>query len=283
MANTLSYDVTQTAATNPITSAPAAGGSLGKDEFLQLLVTQLKYQDPMKPMEDTQFISQMAQFSSLEQMQNLNNSFTTNKALGMIGKSIISIDAEGKEIKGIVDSVKVSGSKAYAVVDGADISIDSIKEIYDAVVNKTEEATESTETAKEELIDLSKYTGLIDKSVNAIVKGVTDDGVYQLTGDVNAVSIIQNQPIITLNGINAKIDSLVLGDQSEVVTSTKDYIQSKLGSEMTAVVVDEAGNKTQITGKISLVSGDDANPDVVFNGVMTTVDSIYQIMSGDGQ
>lgn len=56
----------------------AKNNDLDKDAFLRLLVTQLRSQDPLSPMEDREFIAQMAQFSSLEQMQNLNEAFTNN-------------------------------------------------------------------------------------------------------------------------------------------------------------------------------------------------------------
>lgn len=59
--------------------------TMGKDEFLNLLVTQLKNQDPMNPMQDKEFIAQMAQFSSLEQMQNMSK-ITEEGFKGLTGK-----------------------------------------------------------------------------------------------------------------------------------------------------------------------------------------------------
>ncbi len=61
----------------------AESNDLDKDAFLKLLVTQLQNQDPLSPMEDREFIAQMAQFSSLEQMQNLNETVKTNQATMM--------------------------------------------------------------------------------------------------------------------------------------------------------------------------------------------------------
>lgn len=68
---------------------------LGKNEFLQLLIAQLTHQDPTSPMEDTEFISQMAQFTSLEQMMNMNETLT--KVGELMGKSE-AITAVGKKV-----------------------------------------------------------------------------------------------------------------------------------------------------------------------------------------
>ncbi|MDR1933509.1 MAG: flagellar hook assembly protein FlgD [Spirochaetales bacterium] len=84
-----------------------AKDSLDKEDFLKILVTQLTHQDPTQPMEDREFIAQMAQFSSLEQMTNLNREFSRvagimamGQATALIGK-MVDIDViEGKDTAG---------------------------------------------------------------------------------------------------------------------------------------------------------------------------------------
>ena len=84
-----------------------AKDSLSKEDFLKILVTQLTHQDPTQPMEDREFIAQMAQFSSLEQMQNLNKEFSRvadlialSQATTLIGKTVDVAVSEGKDSAG---------------------------------------------------------------------------------------------------------------------------------------------------------------------------------------
>lgn len=97
------------------TKTPAAMGTakvfdgpktLGKDSFLRLLVTELQYQDPLKPMDNREFIAQMAQFSSLEQMQNMNGDLTKLLTLSLMGKTVGAKDAENQDVHGAVAGIK---------------------------------------------------------------------------------------------------------------------------------------------------------------------------------
>ena len=84
---------------------------MDKDDFMKILITQLTHQDPSEPMEDKEFIAQMAQFSSLEQITNMNQEFakmsaamTANQAFSILGQNVTVVDGD-KTVNGVVDAV----------------------------------------------------------------------------------------------------------------------------------------------------------------------------------
>ena len=108
---------------------------LGKDDFLKLLITQLQNQDPTSPMENTEFISQMAQFSSLEQMTNMSSSFTkmaaflnSSEAAATLGKTV-ELEIGDAAVQGIVEGA-TRGENPQILVNGMYYSMDKIKAIY---------------------------------------------------------------------------------------------------------------------------------------------------------
>lgn len=108
---------------------------LGKNEFLKILVAQLRNQDPLNPLEDKDFIAQMAQFSMLEQIQNMNSELSSMKGIGFIGKIIYAerISDETGEVLpiiGRVSSVLFSGGKFSLIVDGQEVTIDEVLQVF---------------------------------------------------------------------------------------------------------------------------------------------------------
>lgn len=94
--------------------------SLGKDDFLKLLTTQLRYQDPLKPMEDKEFVAQLAQFSALEQMMNVGQATSLSYGISILGKRVFATNAEGQPIHGTATSVRVVDGKPLVKVQPPD-------------------------------------------------------------------------------------------------------------------------------------------------------------------
>ncbi|HHW56550.1 MAG TPA: flagellar hook capping protein [Clostridia bacterium] len=120
------YNIT-TAYTNKVTTSK---DHLGKDDFLKLLVTQLKNQDPLNPMDDKEFIAQLAQFSTLEQIQNMNSSFNAVKAINLLDKNIYATitDNNGnpRAVMGKVDAVYKQNGEYFLEVNGIDVPLDAV-------------------------------------------------------------------------------------------------------------------------------------------------------------
>ena len=108
---------------------------LGKDDFLKLLLTQLSHQDPTSPMDNNEFIAQIAQFSSQEQMHNIakrfekmTNMMNNSDAVSTLGKTV-DIELGADKITGVVESV-TRGEKPQVLVNGNYYSMEHINAVY---------------------------------------------------------------------------------------------------------------------------------------------------------
>lgn len=128
---------------NNVIKTPEHKETLGKDDFLKILLTQLANQDPMQPMQDREFIAQMAQFTSVEQMTNMASEMkllrqSIGMSPGLIGKQIswIERDSNGDELKrsAIVEALTFKEGKQFAVVNGkTEIAMEQILRVGDPV------------------------------------------------------------------------------------------------------------------------------------------------------
>lgn len=110
--------------------------TLGKDDFLKILVTQMRHQDPLQPLQDKEFIGQMTQFSTLEQIVNLNQSFINfaNSQGGLsaysssLGKEITWLDGTTSQT-GTVTGVATKDGKVHYMVDGKEVPVEQVNSI----------------------------------------------------------------------------------------------------------------------------------------------------------
>jgi flagellar basal-body rod modification protein FlgD len=109
----------------------APKNEMGKDDFLKLLVGQLRHQDPMNPMEDKDFMGQMAQFSQLEQMTNVASTLRNERAFSLIGREVSYNNKETGELKtGTVEKVSIEAGKTTLTIDGVSkIETDAVTEV----------------------------------------------------------------------------------------------------------------------------------------------------------
>ncbi|GFN31891.1 flagellar hook capping FlgD N-terminal domain-containing protein [Paenibacillus xylaniclasticus] len=112
--------------------------SLGKDQFLKILVTQLRNQDPSQPLQDREFIAQMAQFSSVEQLMNMSEQITMLRqnlgtASTLIGMTVewngMSDAGVGTTFSGVVEAISIRDGEQYAKVGNKTVKVDELTTI----------------------------------------------------------------------------------------------------------------------------------------------------------
>lgn len=121
-------------------SETAPEDKIDSDAFLKLLITQLKHQDPLDPMDNGEFMTQLAQLSALESTQNLqmgSQALGLMESVGLVGKLVEIIDVEGVSTTGIVDEVQFENSAPVLLVDGMRFGLENVVRVANPPVEQT--------------------------------------------------------------------------------------------------------------------------------------------------
>ena len=130
-----------------------SSGSTDKDMFLQLMVAQLRYQDPMNPADSGEFLAQNAQFTALEKMQDVADQTAallaaqvSFGATGLVGKNVTYLQEDGKSVSGLVRSVTFDEAGPTLVVDGKKVTLGQIQSVDAMPATPPAPATPATTT-----------------------------------------------------------------------------------------------------------------------------------------
>ncbi|MBO4374046.1 MAG: flagellar hook capping protein [Lachnospiraceae bacterium] len=196
-----------TSASQGSKSAAKDGSTLDKQAFLQLLVAQMKYQDPLEPTDNTEYVAQLAQFSSLEAMNNVSESMDLQRATALVGKTVtVSSTNETTgvttEVTGTVDYVTHSGSKTFLTINGNQYNVDDVKQVWDDTYIEADTVASAWRATYNELPKVDSLD-----SQNA---GQYKDAIQSLVTIFNSMSTYQ-QSFITeaeKNGIASYVQKL---------------------------------------------------------------------------
>jgi len=119
--------------------------SLNQSDFLQLLVAQMQYQDPMNPQSDTEMASQMAQFTALQQATQSTTSLAMMQANSLIGSTVsVQIDSTTPPVTGVVQGVSLASGAPQIVVNGASYDVSQVTSVAPTVTTPATTTTTTT-------------------------------------------------------------------------------------------------------------------------------------------
>jgi len=222
------------------------GDIMGKHDFLMLLSAQLRFQDPLNPQSDADFASQLAQFSSLEQMQNMNETLgamSNYQAFSLVGKYVIAVahvEHNGRmqlmEIPGVVDSVFTRDGITFAHVAGYDVPISTITDVFDS----------NSMITSDMLIQTSN--NLLGRTVKAYVGNPLTGKIEQFEGTVTRITVDGGRMfalVVDSEGVTRFVPVSGIYDIREAGTPGDDELsQSKAPGETDPTAEDETTDST---------------------------------------
>lgn len=175
--------------------------SMGRDQFMKLMLAQLQNQDPTSPMENADMMAQLAQFSSLEAMQAMSSTTSNTQAYNLIGKGIVGYVRDATtgavtDVVGTVDSAGVEGGKPYVKVGNITVQLENVLQVFDNSIIAGDSA------------QLLAGTSMVGKYVRAEFPNETGEAVY-IEGKVERVSVRDNKLYVTVDGAEVGLYQII--------------------------------------------------------------------------
>ena len=196
-------------------SASSTSG-LDKEAFLQLLVAQMRYQDPLQPTDNTEYIAQLATFSQLEATQNLEDTVSKDMSNNLVGKHVILnvTDKTGNvsTVTGKVDYVMYENGEVYLAVNDGLYSLEDLDTVADADYYEAFEMANMFSTMIAKLPTVANVTAADAKAVEN-ARAVYDAMNSYQQGFVSAKDIAK------LTALEEKLKTLTAGSSSDSTSS----------------------------------------------------------------
>ncbi len=191
-------------------------GDLSVDDFYTLLLAEMTNQDPLEPTSNTEFISQMATFTSMRSQQDALYYSNASYASSLVGKTVLVATASGSNLNtvtGVVSNINLSGKTFTVSVNGKEYDLKNIMKI----VSDTDTSSETTSTVG---TDGAYATSLIGKRVTISAATSSGSTVYE-QGTVDSIEVKDGQFSVIVNGLSYKLGDVIKVQNENTASASK--------------------------------------------------------------
>lgn len=238
---------------------------VNSETFLSLLVAEMTNQDPLEPTSNTEFITQMAQFTQLTYAQDSSTYAKANYASSLVGKTVTASMMDGGQLvtkTGVVEKVVKNGDDYTVYIDGKGFDISKISSVADSAPDS---GTASSANLGNSIAAASMMIGMY-----ATVSAKTDKGTVADAGIVESVQVKNGEISVVINGVSYKVSDVV---EIKYATISDDKNGNSNGTDKTDGAENTASEQSELKSERYVEQTGRIDPEIIEEDIEDLVDN----------
>ena len=238
---------------------------VNSETFLSLLVAEMTNQDPLEPTSNTEFITQMAQFTQLTYAQDSSTYAKANYASSLVGKTVTASMMDGGQLvtkTGVVEKVVKNGDDYTVYIDGKGFDISKISSVADSVADS---GTASSANLGNSIAAASMMIGMY-----ATVSAKTDKGTVADAGIVESVQVKNGEISVVINGVSYKASDVV---EIKYAVISDDKNGNSNGTDKTDGAENTASEQSELKSERYVEQTGRIDPEIIEEDIEDLVDN----------